>query len=129
MALIIDVFGAPDSAAVLEAAAYASVEMDVELQLVGDENALGGALAELPCDLERISVAHYAGDSMDESLAHALSLTAARPSTLICAADPRTLIDAAHQHLTADRTASVGQHWRGCTQRCDIAATTAIPLH
>ncbi len=99
MALIIDVFGAPDSAAALEAAAHASAELDVDLQLVGHENTLAGALAELPCDFERISVDHYAGDSIDEALDQALRLTAMRPSTLICSANPRGLIDAAHRHL------------------------------
>lgn len=63
--VVVDVSaGADEGLAALRAAAVASLDLDQDVMVVGDENRLTGALAELAHDAERLRVVH-APDRLD----------------------------------------------------------------
>lgn len=118
--IVIDTCGGREAGAeALEAAAIASLQLDHQLTLVGDEAELTGKLARIAHDAERLRVAH-AGDPIDpeqdlrlalaarSSITVGLELLARDPEAVFISAGPPSQIVAAALH-TLGRIPSVGQ--------------------
>lgn len=118
--IVIDTCGGREGGAeALEAAAIASLELDHQLTLVGDEAALTGRLARIAHDAERLRVVH-AGDPVDpeqplrlalaarSSVTVGLQLLARDPGAVFISAGPPALLVAAARS-TLGRIPSVGR--------------------
>jgi len=112
--IVLDVNGGEPGAA-LASAAHASLELDAQLVLVGDESDISEALAEVAHDAERLRVLH-APDSLDPSLPIALAIERApRSSVAVGQAETATVPGAAF--VSAGNAGAVILEAARCLQR------------
>ncbi len=110
--IVVDVGAASQPSTALEAAAQASVELDVDLTLVGDESSISAALRGLAHDGERVRVVH-APLVVDRNLpldqARALGpLTSIDVAlTLLSARSDAAMVSTGHASLLFERAAAL----------------------
>lgn len=93
--------GARAGGAALEAAASASLDLDLYLAIVGDESDLTDALRTIAHDAERLRVVHALNEGTESPIAAGLHYAARTPGAcFVSAGDPGEIVDAARASLT-----------------------------
>ena len=92
--------GARSGAAALEAAATASLDLDLYLAIVGDESDLTDALRSIAHDAERLRVIHAPNEGSVSAVFGGLRYVARTPGAcFVSAGDPSDVVDAARASL------------------------------
>lgn len=92
--------GADGGRAALEAAALASLDLDLYLAVVGDESDLTEALADLAHDAERLRVIHALSEGSNSSIRAGLRYVARTPgASFVSAGEPGEIVAAGRAEL------------------------------
>ena len=101
MTVVVDGCGGADGGrAAVEAAALASLELDLFLVLVGDESDLTDALASIAHDAERLRVIHALTEGSESSITAGLRYVARMSAaTFVSAGEPSDIVSASRREL------------------------------